>query len=72
MKFIARRTSKGLGEPCEEAEWDSHLRDWVIEINSLEKLLEFQRKHGNLIIKESLKYSELTIEIYDSWREMQY
>lgn len=43
---------------------------WCVKINSLEELLEFKNKYGDLIIKESFCNDSINeIEIYDTWRE---
>jgi hypothetical protein len=38
-------------------------RQWVVEINSLEELLEFQGKYGSIIISNSIPYKEVKKEI---------
>lgn len=43
---------------------------WFIEINSLEELLEFQKKYGDLVLQHSMWNEEIPeIEIYDYYRE---
>jgi len=43
---------------------------WVIEINSLDELLQFIRKYGQVVISECpYKEYPYEIEIYDTWRE---
>lgn len=44
---------------------------WVIEIDSLEDLIKFKYKYGNIIIhSDNWGNSDLqVIEIYDDWRE---
>lgn len=43
---------------------------WFIEIKSLEELLKFKDKYGNIIIRDSYQnYNILEIEIYDCYRE---
>ena len=62
MKFILTKVS----------DWD--LKD-VIEINTLEELLEIYKKNGTLVITDNWVNDEefpdikLEIEIYDSYRE---
>jgi len=63
MIFQIERTScSNEIRPCEEAVFEDGR--WVCEINSLEKLIEFATKHGELIFNK-----DLSIEIYDDWRE---
>ena len=94
MKFKVCRTSDCLcdkGKPCEEAKYekvecrslyngDKRLIDYyVVEINSLEELIDFVKKYGCIILDESNdpKYFEdfskpiplYEIEIYDDYRE---
>ena len=43
---------------------------WFIEIDSLDELIAFQEKQGDLVLTESTWNSdEPAIEIYDGWRE---
>ena len=49
---------------------------WIIEINTLNELLEFRNKYGNIILEKSSyrknlndKEYMLEIEIYDDYRE---
>lgn len=43
---------------------------WVMEFNTLEELLDFRKKYGELVICSDIYYSDLyVIEIYDSYRE---
>ena len=42
---------------------------WSIEINSLEELIEFVDKYGEIVIYDSMGNSHKEIEIYDDWRE---
>jgi len=43
---------------------------WVIEINTLEDLLELHELYGKLIIEKSFENENIyEIEIYDDWRE---
>jgi hypothetical protein len=50
---------------------DIYTTAWFIEINTLEDLLKFIKKHGNCIITQSdwLIKSCPSIEIYDTYRE---
>jgi len=38
-------------------------RQWVVEINSLEELLEFQSKYGSIVISNSIPYKGVRKEI---------
>jgi nicotinate-nucleotide pyrophosphorylase len=38
-------------------------KQWVIEINSLEELIKFQEKYGEIMILDSLPYKEVKKEI---------
>ena len=43
---------------------------WTIEINTLEELMAFRAKYGDIIVKQSDENPEYTtIEIYDDYRE---
>ena len=46
-------------------------KGWVIEINSLEELIEFSKEYGELVVSNftSTNYEVPTIEIYDDYRE---
>ena len=74
MKFIVSRTSlcDGNDSPCEEAKKEEFEDgpDWTIEINTLEELIKFRKKYGEIILTESvLPEIDNEIEIYDSYRE---
>jgi hypothetical protein len=78
MKFIVSRTSIwGDDEkPCKEAKqekltWCGETENcWVVEINTLEDLIKFYKKYGDLILEESdVKEAPIKIEIYDTYRE---
>lgn len=44
--------------------------NWYIKINTLEELLTFYEKYGDLIISENWdNEKEMQIEIYDDYRE---
>ncbi len=88
MKFLISRTSmlcKENKKPCEEAVKEKYkaivpftnneireLEGWFIEINSLEELLEFQKKYDEelVISRDNLNKNLIEIEIYDSYREV--
>ena len=43
---------------------------WFIDINTLEELINFKNKYGELVLQNSI-YNEdiIVIEIYDTYRE---
>ena len=44
--------------------------NWYIKIGTLEELISFSKKYGDLIIGENwLNRKEMQIEIYDDYRE---
>ncbi len=82
MKFHIKRTSDFFErkQPCEGAallkvsEFDDEERFWVIEINTLEELINLRDKVGNDLILRWTDEKELggemrEIEIYDDYRE---
>ena len=73
MKFIVSRTSIwNNASPCEEAKREEFEDgpDWTIEINSLEELINFRKKYGEIILTASvLPEIDNEIEIYDDYRE---
>lgn len=74
MKFIVSRTSVWDSNiaPCEEAKREEFEDgpDWTIEINSLEELIAFRKKYGELVLTASvIPEIDNEIEIYDSYRE---
>lgn len=74
MKFIVSRTSlwSNNDSPCEEAKQEMFEDgpDWTIEINSLEELIAFRKKYGEIILTASvLPEIDNEIEIYDDYRE---
>ena len=83
MKFAVNRTS-GDGEPpiCDKLgikkfDWAEHPgkfnggHHWVIELGTIEDLVEFSRLNGQIIINCHSQISDdmPEIEIYDDWRE---
>lgn len=69
MKFIIRRASDdwdSTPKPCGEAIKIG--KDWVVEINSLEKLQEFINKEGRVVIYPE-ESGVGSILIYDNWIE---
>lgn len=74
MKFIVSRTSVWKSDitPCEEAKREEFEDgpDWTIEINSLEELIAFRKKYGELVLTASvIPEIDNEIEIYDDYRE---
>lgn len=44
--------------------------NWYVKINTLEELISFEKKYGDLIISENWdNKKEMQIEIYDDYRE---
>lgn len=69
MKFIIRRASDSWdskAKPCDEAIKIGE--DWVVEINSLEKLQEFINREGRVIVYPE-ESGVGSILIYDYWIE---
>lgn len=81
MKFILTRTSLTNRQsikkpPCEESIQDDYVtkqgtyKNWTVELNTLEDLLNFVNKVGEKIIIEKWQTKEqYEIEIYDDLRE---
>lgn len=86
MIFEVSRTSYSSREkPCSEAKHHqkeiTHTHSgreickgtfdyWTIEINSLEELIEFVEKHGQIVLQKDIFLNNtFEIEIYDTWRE---
>lgn len=79
MTFIADRVSLlGTGCPCEESKQMILFDDiskkekkfWTVEINSLEELMDFKNKYGDIILQDSIRvkgWSE--VMIYDGYIE---
>jgi hypothetical protein len=42
---------------------------YTVEIDNLEQLMDFVRKHGDIVIQKHDDYDLPEIEIYDTWRE---
>lgn len=49
-------------------ERDFEIDCYLIEINTLEELMELEEKYGSLIVMY-LNYNYPVLEIYDTWRE---
>jgi len=64
--------SKGVKhQKTHNGEWIKRLQEetkWTIEINTLEELIKFCKKHGNIIV-DSDDCDIPSIEIYDDYRE---
>lgn len=83
MKFKVTRTSIWNDEisPCKEAnrinergyiqrEFPNDSIGWFIEINSLEELMNFKNRYGDIVITNCWENQNITeIEIYDTYRE---
>ncbi len=75
MKFIVSRTSTWNKIPCEEAKLDSIVVDdvtidvWFIEIDTIEELVKFVDKYGDIVVQDYPYDGHKEIEIYDTWRE---
>ncbi len=73
------------GKPCDEAVLKetremvggniSKIREvWVINMNSLDELITFRDKYGELILDHDPSFPQIpdSIEIYDDWREIKH
>lgn len=77
MKYIVRRASVwGDVQPCEEANQeyisykDGKEKVWMVEIGTIEELMNFQQKYGDIIIGYSIIYEGYPdILIYDDYIE---
>lgn len=77
MKFEITRTSTWFEEDirCEEARQEDYVKNnhlckrWVVEINTLEEIIEFIKKYGRIVLDADERYELPKIEIYDDWRE---
>lgn len=79
MTFIVDRVSSwGAGRPCEESKQmmlfdcisKKEKKFWAIEVNSLEELMDFKNKYGDIILQDSIRvkgWSEILI--YDGYIE---
>ena len=64
MKFLVTRASNWVNEE------DDSINSVFIEINTIEELIEFYKKHGKIIIGENLFHKEnMELIIYDSYIE---
>lgn len=78
MKFIVKRASQWINEPCpcEEAKQDTvpykdgKEKVWMIKINTIKELMNFKHKYGDIIIRDSISYVGYSeILIYDDYIE---
>ena len=79
MEYIITKTSEwkhGIYPPCKNAKektvlyWGKPEWVWVVEINTLEDLMELQNEHGDIIIRDSIKFDGYKeIVIYDDYME---
>ena len=79
MTFLVDRVSLwGTGCPCEESKQMTLFSDitkrekefWTIQVNSLEELMDFKNKYGDIILQDSIRvkgWSEVLI--YDGYIE---
>jgi len=59
LRGVNHREENGM-IVCEKKQKE---KQWVIEINSLEELIKFQEKNGEIMILDSLPYKEVKKEI---------
>ena len=73
MRFRITRTSDWQNCPCRESVFNRETQEYNIEINTLEELVAFSKKYGELVFKDDNDYGKEkdipSIEIYDSYRE---
>ena len=73
MRFRITRTSDWKNCPCREAVFNRETQEYNIEINTLEELVAFAKKYGELVFKDDNLYGKEkdipSIEIYDDYRE---
>ena len=74
MRFRIKRTSDRKNCPCRESVFNRETQEYNIEINTLEELVAFSEKYGELILKDDNYYGKEkyipSIEIYDDYREL--
>ena len=63
-------------QPCEEAKQevvpykDGKEKVWMIKINTIKQLMDFQYKYGDIVIRDSIIYKGYSeILIYDDYIE---
>ena len=81
MKFLITRTSLFWDDdekPCGEdglkkvkylSDKGNEYEGWLLNIDNLEELINFQNNYGDIIISDGVNKKLKEIEIYDSWRE---
>jgi hypothetical protein len=77
MKFIVLRASQFTEQqPCEEAKEEEFscrnkiLKRWTMEFNSLEEIINFKSKYGDIVIRDSWFFDGIQeIIIYDDYLE---
>ncbi len=76
MRFLVSRTSRGYKDkPCDDAfyvgrQLGDATPEWAVEINSLQELIDFYKKHGHeIIITDTANTDMAVLEIYDTYRE---
>jgi hypothetical protein len=71
MEFRVTRSSQLIDEKPRNVKGIYEKGDnWYIKINTLEELIAFENKYGNLIISKNYdNQEEMQIEIYDDYRE---
>ena len=78
MKYIVKRASQWSKEvkPCEEAKQedipykDGKEKVWIVKINTIKQLMDFQYNYGDIIIRDSIIYKGYSeILIYDDYIE---
>lgn len=71
MRFMVWRV-KGNGKPCDEAHLEhfTNQDQWVIDLNTLEELVQFTQKYGDCIVHPREDMDEaMGITIYDGYIE---
>lgn len=72
-KFTDNWTDKGTNHRINESgriQREFEETEWFIDINSLEELIDFKKKYGQIVIENSYENPNITqIEIYDTYRE---
>lgn len=71
MIYVVSRTSlcNYTKKPCEES-FQTKDEFWSVEINSLEDLMDFVNKHGDIVVSNAgVEVGIHQIEIYDDYRE---
>ena len=81
MRLMVSRASSWGGKPCGEAKLEYYTKKWgdgtttdnykryVVRFKSLQDVLNFIQKHGEVIMGYDEGQEMYTVEIYDDWRE---